>query len=138
VTGRSWRRRSSTLSTWEAGVAFSLDGGADIVGSNSYLARFRSVADSFLDHSVEGEHVYTNPDFELILKYIVHFLEGQRIEGSGENIGNFRVAAMDVGDVLKSPSGCDCPSLHPAGGAFVHEPGVEDRGCMGEAAGSGG
>ena len=61
-----------------AGVAFSLDGGADIVGSNSYLARFRSVADSFLDHSVEGEHVYANPDFELILEYIVHFLEGQR------------------------------------------------------------
>jgi hypothetical protein len=48
------------------------------VGSNSYLARFRSVADSFLDNSVEGEHVYANPDFELILKYIVHFLEGQR------------------------------------------------------------
>jgi hypothetical protein len=43
-----------------AGVAFSLDGGADIVGSNRYLARFRSVADSFLDHSVEGEHVYAN------------------------------------------------------------------------------
>jgi hypothetical protein len=61
-----------------AGVAFSLDGGADIVGSNSYLVRFGSVVDSFLDHSVEGEHVYTNPDFELILKYIVHFLEGQR------------------------------------------------------------
>ena len=31
-----------------------------------------------MDHSVEGEHVYANPDFELILKYIVHFLEGQR------------------------------------------------------------
>jgi hypothetical protein len=61
-----------------AGVAFSLDGGADIVGSNSYLARFRSVADSFLDHSVEGKHVYADPDFELILKCILHFLEGQR------------------------------------------------------------
>jgi hypothetical protein len=31
-----------------------------------------------LDHSVEGEHVYANPDFELILKNIAHFLEGQR------------------------------------------------------------
>ena len=53
-----------------AGVAFSLDGGADIVGSNSYLARFRSVTDSFLDHSLEGEHVHANPDFELILNLI--------------------------------------------------------------------
>ena len=61
-----------------SGVAFTLEGGADIVGSNSYLASFRSVADSFLDHSVEGEHVYANPDFELILEYILHFLEGQR------------------------------------------------------------
>jgi len=61
-----------------SGVAFTLDGGADIVGSNSYLARYRSAADSFLDHSVEGEHVYANPDFGLILEYILHFLEGQR------------------------------------------------------------
>ena len=61
-----------------AGVVFSLDGGADIVGSNSYLDRFRSVADSFLDHSVEGEHVYANPDFSLIAQYLDHFLEGQR------------------------------------------------------------
>jgi hypothetical protein len=61
-----------------SGVAFTLDGEVDVVGSNSYLARFRSVADSFLDHSVEGEHIYAKPDFELILEYILHFLEGQR------------------------------------------------------------
>jgi hypothetical protein len=62
---------------------------------------------------------------------------GPREEGSGENTGDFHVAGMDVGDVLEAPSGCEGTSLHPAGGAFVREPGVEDRGCGGEAAGSG-
>jgi hypothetical protein len=53
-------------------------------------------------------------------------------------MGDFRVAGMDVmGDVLEAPSGCGGTSLHPAGGAFVHEPRVEDWGCGGEAAGSG-
>jgi hypothetical protein len=65
-------------------------------------------------------------------------LSGGPEEGSRENIGNFRVAGMDVGDVLEAPSGCEGPSLHPAGRAFVHEPGVEDRGCGGEAARSAG
>jgi hypothetical protein len=92
------------------------------------------VADSFLDHSVEGEHVYANPDFELILKYIVHFLEGQR-KAPERTSGTFVLPVWMWATFWRLLRGAKV--LHPAGGAFVHEPGVEDQGCGGEAAGSG-
>ncbi|KAK3282092.1 hypothetical protein CYMTET_10151 [Cymbomonas tetramitiformis] len=53
---------------------FTLDGGADPVGTNAHLPRYRSVVDSFTGRPVDGEHVYSNPDYAIIREYLEHFL----------------------------------------------------------------
>ena len=46
----------------QLGFVCSLDGGADIVGSNSYLPEFCSLIESFFDRDLVGEDLYTNCD----------------------------------------------------------------------------
>ena len=58
------------------GFKCSLDGAADIVGSNSYLPVYCSVVESFFDRSVEGEDVFANCDYDLMKEYLEHFLLG--------------------------------------------------------------
>jgi hypothetical protein len=63
------------LGAWErTGLAqwFTLDGGADPVGSNAFCKRFRSVVDSFFDHHVGGEDLWLNPDFDILEEVLVH------------------------------------------------------------------
>ncbi|KAK3255670.1 hypothetical protein CYMTET_35159 [Cymbomonas tetramitiformis] len=68
-------RRDEFLSIQDSfTLPFTLDGGADPVGTNSHLPRYRSVVDGFEDTPVDGEHVYANPDYERIRQYLVHFL----------------------------------------------------------------
>jgi hypothetical protein len=51
------------------GFKCSLDGAADIVGSNSYLPVYCSVVESLFDRSVEGEDVFANCDYNIMKEY---------------------------------------------------------------------
>ena len=62
----------------EYAVEFTLDGSSDPVGSNRQLPRFCSAVNSLLRRRLEGEHLYCNPDFELIERVLRHFLEAYR------------------------------------------------------------
>jgi hypothetical protein len=62
------------LAQWLTGQDFTLDGGADPVGSNSYLQRFCSKVDSYFDRNLTGENLIANPDYKLIEQYLQHFL----------------------------------------------------------------
>ena len=59
-------------------VEFTLDGSSDPVGSNRQLPRFCSAVNSVLRRQLAGEHLYCNPDFELIERVLRHFLEAYR------------------------------------------------------------
>ena len=64
---------------WEEfGVELTLDGSSDPVGSNRQLPRFCSIVNSLLRQRLDGEHLYCNPDFELIERVLGHFLEAYR------------------------------------------------------------
>ncbi|KAK3278372.1 hypothetical protein CYMTET_13686 [Cymbomonas tetramitiformis] len=76
---------------------FTLDGGADPVGTNSHLPRFCSVVDSFLRRDLRGEHVYANPDFSVIGEYLRHFLEHYR-SSPGDTSGVFVLPVWDTYD----------------------------------------
>jgi len=59
---------------WEHfGVQLGLDGGADAVGSNRQLHRYYSAVNSIFDHDLRGEHLYVNPDFDIIKEVLEHF-----------------------------------------------------------------
>jgi hypothetical protein len=58
----------------QLGFVCSLDGGADIVGSNSYLPEFCSLIESFFDRDLVGEDLYTNCDYAITTAYLRHFL----------------------------------------------------------------
>jgi hypothetical protein len=59
---------------WEHfGVQLGLDGGADAVGSNRQLNRYYSAVNSIFDHDLRGEHLYVNPDFDIIKEVLEHF-----------------------------------------------------------------
>ncbi|KAK3285577.1 hypothetical protein CYMTET_6827 [Cymbomonas tetramitiformis] len=76
---------------------FTLDGGADPVGTNAHLPRYCSEVDSFFARELAGEHVYANPDFDLIRAYLLHFLQCQR--GSpGDTAGTFVLPVWDTYD----------------------------------------
>jgi hypothetical protein len=52
---------------------FTLDGAADILGTNSHMQRFCSVADSYFDKDLAGEHLFANPDFSQLTRYLEYF-----------------------------------------------------------------
>jgi hypothetical protein len=57
------------------GVRLTVDGGADAVGSNRQLQRYYSAVNSIFDHDLRGEHLYVNPDFDIIREVLEHFQE---------------------------------------------------------------
>ncbi|KAK3281431.1 hypothetical protein CYMTET_10781 [Cymbomonas tetramitiformis] len=76
---------------------FTLDGGADPVGTNAHLPRYCSEVDSFLVRSLAGEAVYANPDYALIREYLLHFLQCQR-DSPYDTSGTFVVPVWDTYD----------------------------------------
>ena len=67
VEGRIWE---------QFGVKLTVDGGADAVGSNRQLHRYYSAVNSIFDHDLRGEHLYVNPDFDIIKEVLEHFQRG--------------------------------------------------------------
>ena len=58
--------------------SFTLDGNADVTGSNAQLPRFCSEVDSIFDRDLRGEHLWCNPAFTIIADVLRHFLEAYR------------------------------------------------------------
>ena len=92
---------------------FTLDGGADPVGSNAHLPRYRSVVDSFTGRPVDGEHVYSNPDYAIIREYLEHFLRCQR-RSPGTTSGTFVLPVWDTYDWWPLLKGAHLLRLYPA------------------------
>ena len=65
-----WLPRTTT---GELGT-LTLDGNADVTGSNAHLPRFCSIVDSYFDRDLRGEHLWTNPDFTIIEEVLKYFL----------------------------------------------------------------
>ncbi|KAK3278614.1 hypothetical protein CYMTET_13454 [Cymbomonas tetramitiformis] len=67
-----WQYRADELYTLPGlvGHPFTLDGGADPVGTNAYLPRHCSVVDSFLerDYCPEASHLFTSPEWRHLLR----------------------------------------------------------------------
>ena len=87
-----WMVRRELFDWAEAqqGEAYTLDGAADVVGSNAMLPKFCSVVESFLRRDVRGENVWANPDFNKIEEYLVHFKRCQG-EAPERTAGTFLV-----------------------------------------------
>ena len=58
------------------GRGFDVDACADATGQNAHCARFWSVVDSCLEHSMAGLHVWCNADWELLWDVLSHFRAG--------------------------------------------------------------
>ena len=58
---------------------FTLDAAADSRGSNAQLPRYCSTRDSFLQRDLAGEHVYCNPPYSDILRFLQHFLAQRQL-----------------------------------------------------------
>jgi hypothetical protein len=66
------------LGAWlRTGLAqwFTLDGGADPVGSNAFCPRYCSVVDSIFDRHLGGEHLWNNPDFDIMEEVLRHIIK---------------------------------------------------------------
>jgi hypothetical protein len=74
-----WAFRDDLFETYQKKLphAFTLDGAADVLGTNSKLPRFCSQVKDFLRARLQGEHVWCNPDFEKISEFLAHFLDCQ-------------------------------------------------------------
>ena len=75
-------------SDWLEGKLFTLDGSADVNGNNAMLSRYCSKLDSILDRDLRGEHLWCNPDFDLIEEILLHFLKAYR-NAPGTTSGTF-------------------------------------------------
>ncbi|KAK3241916.1 hypothetical protein CYMTET_48362 [Cymbomonas tetramitiformis] len=74
---------------------FTLDAGADPVGTNAHLPRNCSLVESYLKRCVEGEKIYGNPDFDLIGEYLEHFLRAQ-LAAPATTAGTFVLPMWDT------------------------------------------
>ncbi|KAK3242349.1 hypothetical protein CYMTET_47968 [Cymbomonas tetramitiformis] len=92
---------------------FTLDGGADPVGTNAHLPRYRSLVDSFMDSTVDGEHVYSNPDYSVVREYLEHFLRCQR-RSPHTTSGTFVLPVWDTCDWWPLLKGAHVLRLYPA------------------------
>ncbi|KAK3252521.1 hypothetical protein CYMTET_38184 [Cymbomonas tetramitiformis] len=100
---------------------FTLDGGADPVGTNAHLPRYCSVVDSFLERGLAGESVYANPDFDCVRKYPGHFLACQR--GSpGNTSGTFVLPVWDTDDWWPLVKGGRVLRYYPPGSYLFTSP----------------
>ncbi|KAK3254745.1 hypothetical protein CYMTET_36054 [Cymbomonas tetramitiformis] len=100
---------------------FTLDGGADPVGTNSHLPRFCLVVDSFLRRDLQGEHVYANPDFSVIGEYLRHFLEHYR-SSPGDTSGVFVLPVWDTYDWWPLVRGGRVLKYYPRGSHLFTSP----------------
>ncbi|KAK3240814.1 hypothetical protein CYMTET_49376 [Cymbomonas tetramitiformis] len=100
---------------------FTLDGGADPVGTNSHLPRFCSVVDSFLRRDLRGEHVYASPDFSVIGEYLKHFLEHYR-SSPGDTSGVFVLPVWDTYDWWPLVRGGRVLKYYPRGSHLFTSP----------------
>ena len=57
-----------------SGRTLTLDGAADLLGSNSHLPRFCSKVESYFRRNLTGEALIANPDYKLIAEYLAYFL----------------------------------------------------------------
>ena len=96
------------------GVQLTLDGGADPVGSNRQLPRYCSVVNSIFDHDLRGEHLYVNPDFDIIKEVLEWFLECYRDVGQGTS-GTFVVPVWADRSYWRLLKGAKVLAYYPAG-----------------------
>jgi hypothetical protein len=85
-----WAIRDDLFYSYQDRVphVFTIDGAADELGTNSKLPRFCSKLRPFCETDFRGEHVWCNPDFDLIFEMLVHFLACQK-EAPSTTSGTF-------------------------------------------------
>ncbi|KAK3248235.1 hypothetical protein CYMTET_42296 [Cymbomonas tetramitiformis] len=118
-----WQYRADEFSTLSrlVGHDFTLDEGADPVGTNAYVQRIRSVVDSFLDRDVRGEHVYANPDFTLIGEYLAHFQACQQ-RAPQSTSGTFVLPVWDTFEWWPLLKGARVLKYYPEGSHLFTSP----------------
>ncbi|KAK3241457.1 hypothetical protein CYMTET_48774 [Cymbomonas tetramitiformis] len=102
-------------------MPFTLDGGADPVGTNAHLPRYRSVVDGFTRSPVDGEHVYSNPDYACVREYLEHFLACQRRSPFG-TAGTFVLPVWDTYDWWPLLKGAHVLRVYPTGSDLFTSP----------------
>ncbi|KAK3270084.1 hypothetical protein CYMTET_21508 [Cymbomonas tetramitiformis] len=102
-------------------MPFTLDGGADLVGTNAHLPRYRSVVDGFTRSPVDGEHVYSNPDYACVREYLEHFLTCQR-RSPFETAGTFVLPVWDTYDWWPLLKGAHVLKVYPKGSDLFTSP----------------
>ena len=94
--------------------SLTLDGSADVTGSNAQLPRFCSEVDSVLRRDLRGEHLWVNPDFTKISEILGHFLLAYRTAPQSTS-GTFLLPAWFDHAWWKLTKGARVVAFYPKG-----------------------